>query len=176
MTVSMRSWNKLDKACKLTRDLVVKNPVKSDYSSDYMVVQGWPFVVALYSGAEQALKLLLLAQPNPQFTLDDLEKQPYRHDLETLFAALPLDDRDHIELHFREHWEPPRLRHLRSGHLHRQKLHRSHQPWRQAGRVGRVAVCPSRREGEDSCDELVDDVRDVECGRRSLGRRATASG
>ena len=104
MTVSALSWFKLDRACKLTRDLVAKNPVTPDYSSDYMAVQGWPFVVALYSGVEQALKMLLLAQPNPQFTLTDLTKWPYRHDLEKLYSALPPDDRDHIELHFREHW------------------------------------------------------------------------
>ena len=104
MTVSALSRFKLDRACKITRDLVAKNPLTPDYSSDYMAVQAWPFVIALYSGAEQALKLLLLAQPNPQFTLDDLTRWPYRHDLEKLYAALPADDRDHIELHFREHW------------------------------------------------------------------------
>ena len=100
----MRSWNKLDKACMITRDLVAKNPLTQDYLSDYMVVQGWPFVVALYSGVEQAMKLLLLAPPNPQFTLDDLRKPRIRHDLKKLYAALPTDDREHIELHFREHW------------------------------------------------------------------------
>ena len=104
MTVSARSWFKLDKACAITRDLVAKNPLTPDYSPDYMVVQGWPFVIALYSGVEQALKMLLVAQPNPQFTLDDLRKPPIRHDLEKLYAALPADDRGHIELHFREHW------------------------------------------------------------------------
>ena len=104
MTVSAVSWFKLDRACEITRDLVAKNPLTPDYSSDYMVVQGWPFVVALYSGVEQALKMLLLAQPDTCFSLDELRKQPYGHDLERLFAALPPDDREHIELHFREHW------------------------------------------------------------------------
>ena len=61
MTASARSWFRLDRACKLTRDLVAKNPLTPDYSSDYMVVQGWPFIIALYSGVEQALKMLLLA-------------------------------------------------------------------------------------------------------------------
>lgn len=104
MTVSAISRFKLDRGCEITRDLVAKNPLTPDYSSDYMVVQGWPFVVALYSGVEQALKMLLLAQPDACLTLDELRKQPFRHDLKRLFAALPPDDRDHIELHFREHW------------------------------------------------------------------------
>lgn len=104
MAVSALSWFKIDRACMLTRDLVAKNPLTPDYSRDYMAVQGWPFVVPLYSGLEQGLKLLLVAQPNPQFTLDDLRKPPIRHDLKKLYAALPTDDRDHIELHFREHW------------------------------------------------------------------------
>ena len=104
VTVSSRSWSKLDKACKLTSGLVAKNPLTSDYSPDYMVVQAWPFVVALYSGVEQALKMLLLAQPNPRFTLDDLKKPRLRHNLRGLYAALPPDDREHIELHFRGHW------------------------------------------------------------------------
>ena len=104
VTVSALSWFKLDRACMITRDLVAKNPLTPDYSSDYMAVQAWPFVIALYSGVEQALKMLLLAQPNPQFTLDNLAKSQYGHDLEKLYAALPADDRRHIELHFREHW------------------------------------------------------------------------
>ena len=104
LTVTALSWFKLDRACLLTRELVAKNPLTPDYSSDYMAVQAWPFVVALYSGVEQALKMLLLSQPDPQFTLEDLRRQPYRHDLENLYAALPSDDCEHIELHFREHW------------------------------------------------------------------------
>ena len=104
MTVSARSWNKLDRACEITRDLVAKNPLTQDCLPDYMVVQGWPFVVALYSGVEQAVKVLLLAQPDPQFPLDDLKKPPFGHNLERLYAELPPDDREHIELHFREHW------------------------------------------------------------------------
>lgn len=50
------------------------------------------------------MKLLLLAQPNPRFTLDDLKKPQTRHDLAKLYAELPPDDREHIELHFRKHW------------------------------------------------------------------------
>ena len=104
MTVSTLSWFKLDRACEMTRDLVAKNPLTPDYSSDYMTVQAWPFVIALYSGIEQALKLLLLAQPDPRFTLVVLRRPPYGHDLEKLYAALSADDREHVELHFREHW------------------------------------------------------------------------
>ena len=104
MAVSSISWFKTDRACTITRNLVAKNPLTSDLSPDYMAVQQWPFVVALYSGVEQALKTLLLAQPNPQFMLADLKKEPYRHNLVTLFETLPSDDRDHIEWHFREHW------------------------------------------------------------------------
>ena len=117
MTVSALSWFKLDRACAITRDLVAKNPLTPDYSPDYMAVQGWPFVVALYSGVEQALKMLLLFQPNPQFTLADLKKEPYRHNLATLFAELPSDDREHIERHFREHWS------LYEYNTHRQVIH-----------------------------------------------------
>lgn len=104
MAVSALSWFKTDRACAITRNLVAKNPLTSDLSPDYMAVQQWPFVVALYSGVKQALKTLLLTQPDPQCTLDDLKKEPYRHNLATLFEALPFDDRDHIERHFREHW------------------------------------------------------------------------
>ena len=117
MTVSALSWFKLDRACAITRDLVAKNPLTPDYSPDYMAVQGWPFVVALYSGVEQALKMLLLSQPSPQFTLADLKKEPYRHNLATLFAELPSDDREHIEWHFREHWS------LYEYNTHRQVIH-----------------------------------------------------
>jgi len=104
VTVSVLSWFKLDRACEMTRDLIAKNPLTPDVSSDYMAVQAWPFVVALYSGIEQALKSLLLAQPNPRVTLDELRSRRWGHDLEKLYAALPADDREHVELHFREHW------------------------------------------------------------------------
>lgn len=104
VAVTAGSWFRLDRACRITRDLVAKNPLKLDYSGDYMAAQGWPFVVALYSGVEQALKMLLLAQPDPQFALDDLKRPPFMHNLEKLYEKLPPDDREHIELHFREHW------------------------------------------------------------------------
>ena len=65
VTVSALSWFKLDRACKITRDLVANNPLTPNYSSDYMAVQAWPFVIALYSGVEQALKMLLLSPAQP---------------------------------------------------------------------------------------------------------------
>ncbi|MYA85227.1 MAG: hypothetical protein F4Y12_06540 [Acidimicrobiaceae bacterium] len=110
---SLAAFN-MSTACRLTRDLVVNNPVKPDLSPDYVAVQGWPLVTALYNGIEQALKMLLLVPPNPCFTLETLAKRPYGHNLEHLYAELEADDRDHIELHFREHrslhdYKPPGL-------------------------------------------------------------------
>ncbi len=103
MTVDVLAAFNMDSACRLTRDLVVKNPVKPDLSPDYLAVQGWPLVTALYNGIEQALKMLLLVPPNPRFTLETLAKRPYGHDLKQFYAELEADDRDHIECHFREH-------------------------------------------------------------------------
>ena len=103
MTVDVRAASNMDTACELTRDLVVKNPVKPDLSPDYLAVQGWPLITALYNGIEQALKMLLLVPPNPRFTLETLAKRPYGHNLQALYAELQADDRDHIECHFREH-------------------------------------------------------------------------
>ena len=90
-------------ACAITRDLVVRNPVKPDWSPDYEAVQGWPLVTALYNGIEQALKMLLLVPSDTEFTLEELAKRPYGHDLEMLYAQLGDVDRRHIEQHFREH-------------------------------------------------------------------------
>ena len=104
MTVSSFSAFKMEAACRRTRELVANNPVQPDYSREYMAVQGWPFVTALYNGLEQALKMLLLSPSNPLFTLETLARSPYGHDLEKLHAELEDDDRKHIELHFREHW------------------------------------------------------------------------
>ena len=98
------AWHKIHSACRITRKLVAENPVQPDYSNDYMAVQAWPFVTALYNGIEQALKMLLLAPFDSILTLDDLRKRPYGHDLERLYAELASDDREHIERHFREHW------------------------------------------------------------------------
>lgn len=103
MTVDIRAAANMGTACRLTRELVVKNPVKPDLSPDYLAVQGWPLVTALYNGIEQALKMLLLVPPNPRFTLETLAKRKYGHNLENLYAELAADDRDHIERHFQEH-------------------------------------------------------------------------
>ena len=89
-------------ACRITRDLVARNPVKPDVFAEYEALQAWPLAMALYSGIEQALKSRLLIPPT-RFTLKDL-KDEYGHNLVKLYRALESDDRAHIELHFREHW------------------------------------------------------------------------
>ena len=91
-------------ACKDTRDRVAENPIELEYASRYMVVQAWSIATALYNGIEQALKMLLLAPSDSAFTLEDLRKRKYGHNLKKLYTALPTDDREHIERHFREHW------------------------------------------------------------------------
>ena len=103
VTVTKCSAFKMDAACRITRDLVANNPVKPDVSNDYEAVQAWPLATALYNGIEQALKMLLLVPSSTCFTLDNLARR-YSHDLEALYAELAIDDRAHIELHFREHW------------------------------------------------------------------------
>ena len=92
---------KMDKACRSTRDLVARNPIEPDRWDGYVVAQAWPFVTALYSGVEQALKMLLMATC-PELSVRELRNQ-YRHDLSRLYAALAPEDADHIELHYREH-------------------------------------------------------------------------
>ena len=104
MTVTELAAYNMDTACRLTSDLVIKNPVKRDLSPDYEALQGWPLVTALYNGIEQALKMLLLVPADPRFTLETLAKHSYGHNLEKLYAELEADDRDHIERHFQEHW------------------------------------------------------------------------
>ena len=103
VTVTGRAVLNMKNACDFTRDLVIKNPLTPDSSPNYMAVQGWPLVTALYNGIEQALKMLLLAPPDTRFTLETLARQPYGHDLAQLYCELAADDRDHIELHYREH-------------------------------------------------------------------------
>ena len=92
---------KMDKACTTTRDLVARNPIEPDRWNGYLVAQVWPFVAALYSGVEQALKMLLMAA-DPELSLEKMRKD-YGHDLSGLYAALAPEDVDHIELHYREH-------------------------------------------------------------------------
>ena len=101
--VDTKSTFLIQEACRITRDLVARNPVKPDVFRDYEALQAWPLATALYSGIEQALKRLLLTPPNPRFELEELAKD-YGHDLAKLYAELEVGDREHIELHFREHW------------------------------------------------------------------------
>lgn len=103
MTVTKLAAFNMNAACRITRSLVVSNPVNPDYSPDYEAVQAWPLVTALYNGIEQALKMLLLVPTNSRFTLETLAKRPYGHNLEKLYAELDTADLDHIEQHFREH-------------------------------------------------------------------------
>lgn len=93
----------MESACRTTRKLIAKNPVKADAFGDYEAIQAWPLITALYSGIEQGLKMLLLTTPDTTFTLKQLARDPYGHDLEKLYSELASDHRDHIELHFREH-------------------------------------------------------------------------
>ena len=103
MAISLPRRYRMGAACRLVRDLVVSNPVKQDVFRDYEAVQAWPLVTALYNGIEQALKMLLLIPSNTQFTLEDLREPEYGHNLAKLYAELAAEDREHIELHFREH-------------------------------------------------------------------------
>ena len=98
------AFHRMQTACGLIRKLVAENPVQPDLVPEHEAAVAWTFVTAAYNGIEQALKMLLLAPPEPAFTLDDLKKRPYGHDLERLYAELAPEDRDYIELHFGEHW------------------------------------------------------------------------
>lgn len=111
MTVPSTRWFRILEACRISRDLVARNPVKPDLFREYEAVQAWALVMPLYSGIEQALKMLLLTPTDPRFALHDneegkhnLKTGKYGHDLQNLYAELEDDDREHIELHFREHW------------------------------------------------------------------------
>ena len=86
--VDSMSLHKMQTACSLVRKLVAENPVQPDLVPEHEAVQAWAFVTAAYNGIEQALKMLLLASPEPAFTLDELKKPPYGHDLEKLYAEL----------------------------------------------------------------------------------------
>ena len=100
MTTSRRFY--MDAARRVTRDLIVNNPVTPDVFNEYEAVQGWPLVTALYNGIEQALKMLLLIPSDTRFTLERLARE-YGHDLERLYGELAVGDREHIDLHYREH-------------------------------------------------------------------------
>lgn len=94
----------MDEACKATRSLIAGNPIQRDLWDGLITARAWPFVTVLYSGIEQALKMLLLTPSDSSFTIEKLKKRPYGHNLTKLHAVLPAEDREHIELHFREHW------------------------------------------------------------------------
>ena len=96
------SFLMMDEACRLTRDLIVRNPRQPDLWDGYEVTRMWPFVTALYNGIEQALKMLLLAPGDSALTLEVLRCE-YGHDLEKLHAALDPHDQEHVEQHFKEH-------------------------------------------------------------------------
>lgn len=89
---------------KATRKLVAENPVRPDLMADYETAQAWPFVTAAYNGIEQALKMVLLVPSDSENTLEQLASRDYGHDLVKLYSKLPAADREHIELHFGEHW------------------------------------------------------------------------
>lgn len=93
----------MDAARRVTRDLIVNNPVNPDLSDEYEAVQGWPLVTALYNGIEQALKMLLLIPSDTRFTLELLASREYGHNLERLYGELAVGDREHVDLHYREH-------------------------------------------------------------------------
>ena len=116
VTVTMEASHYMSEACRNTRNLVAAHPVKQDLFPKFMAAQAWPLVAPLYNGIEQALKMLLLTPSDPRFTLKkprdlpegtdlkNLKNRPYGHNLEALYDELSDDDRDHIELHFGEHW------------------------------------------------------------------------
>ena len=103
MTVFALAARNMDTARRLTGDLLIKNPVKEDLSRDYVAVQGWPLIVALYTGIEQALKMLLLVPLDPPFSPETLKSPKFGHNLKKLYSKLGAADRDHIERHFAEH-------------------------------------------------------------------------
>ena len=103
MTVPPLHAFNMAEARRITRSLLIENPVKPDHSADYVAVQGWPLIIALYTGVEQALKMLLLTPLNPRFSREELKSRKFGHNLKKLYSNLETVDRDHIELHFKEH-------------------------------------------------------------------------
>ena len=111
MTIPKSLVYRMLEACQLNRGLIARNPVKEDLSGEYEALQAWALVVPLYSGIEQALKMLLLTPADPRFALNNNEEgklnlkgKRYGHNLRNLYAELEDEDREHVELHFREHW------------------------------------------------------------------------
>lgn len=104
VAVDSMAFHRMMTACKLLRKVVAENPVQPDMSGEHEAAVAWAFVTAAYNGIEQALKMLLVAPDGTAFSLEQLRKQPYGHDLEKLYSELELQDRDYIEEHFGEHW------------------------------------------------------------------------
>ena len=75
MTIDISRRFYMDAARRVTRDLIINNPVKADLSKEYEAVQGWPLVTALYNGIEQALKMLLLVRFSDCFTWNDSRRE-----------------------------------------------------------------------------------------------------
>lgn len=103
MTITKDIASNIDQACMITRGLVAMHPVQRDVYSRHEAVKAWPLIAPLYNGLEQALKAILLTPSGTRFTLGQL-KDKYGHDLTKLYSELEAGDRDHVELHFREHW------------------------------------------------------------------------
>ena len=115
VTIDGMAFHRRFTACTLVRKLVAENPVQPDTSGEHEAVQAWAFVTAAYNGIEQALKMLLLVPAHTRFTMQQLKNQPYRHDLEALYAELAPSDRDYIEMHFGEHWSLHEYKRLNLG-------------------------------------------------------------
>ena len=144
---------KMDEACRSTRDLIAKNPIQEDLWDGYIAARAWPFVTALYSGIEQALKMLLLTPTDSSLTLDELRKRPYGHDLQRLHAELSPEDKEHIEMHFGEHWSLFEFGQLRLGfdtaerfifHINGSGNGRGHTSWRYTLVDPSVRIPPTR--------------------------------
>lgn len=104
VAVDSMAFHRMMTACRLVRKVAAENPVQHDMSGEHEAAVAWAFVNSAYNGIEQALKMLLVAPAGTAFTLEQLRKHPYGHDLEKLYSELEPQDRDYIEDHFAEHW------------------------------------------------------------------------
>ncbi len=141
VTIDSVAFHRMFTACKRTRELVAENPVKPDYSPDHEAAEAWPLITAAYNGIEQALKMLLLVPTDTGFTMDQLKRKPFRHDLEALYGALEPADSEYIEQHFGEHWSLNEYKNLNLGfdtaqefvaHLNRSHPQEGSLAWRYA--------------------------------------------
>ena len=113
--VDTLAFHRMQTACERTRKIAAENPVRPDLVPDHEAAEAWPLITAAYNGIEQALKMLLLVPQNTAFTMEQLKKKPFGHDLEALYGALEPADRDYIEQHFGEHWSVNEYRDLKLG-------------------------------------------------------------